>query len=844
MIGTMRVTPVVCPWLSTQARARSGHAGSGAKGTVSLQAVGKRFLMAMIAISACAAPVADAQPASRESLRADLKHDQTAEIAHRLSHDAFDASRIVMDAAGRPALECAGSNHPPSVVPMTPASAAPSSHAGATNLPASGSKQASVAIFEAVYGDPPNQGFFDPTPVAPAPGNPAVSLGAQRRAVFEAALTIWATRLESDVTIRVSARFADLGCVGSPAGLGGPSAILAGFDGAPDPGTLYPAALATALAGERLPGLDHEVTVVFSSRVEDRDCFTYVPDGFSYGLDMYAAPSVTAFPFIELALHEIGHGLGITALANLETGEFLGSPPTPDIYSRFLYSQSRQRIWPDMTPAERVASRFEAGDLTWAGDRVMQRARTVLFPPAEVRASTADGDSIHFDAAFHGFAPYLPMPGLDAALLLADNDTDQTPASPSSPRRRTDACQPVGAVPADSVTVLFATGGGCAFADKWRHGYEAGASGLLVADTREDSDPAAVARIGVALPERYPIPLWSVSASAGEALTARPPARVVLGYKSNVEPPGLWNGHLGMHPSVSHFTSATIPRLMMGTRSFSGAIMGFPDLGTDVLIDIGWPDAGGRQAQFSGAWFNPERSGEGCQLTLEGDDETFIVTCYVHRAGEQVWILGNAILQADVLDVASMHVTHGTGYGSAFDPDEVQRTHWGRIRMSFVDCNTAVLDLWPAIEGYSHFQTRMRRVVHGNCQLNAQAQPDRSRAGNYFAPDRSGEGIQVTVEADGRTAVLSWYSYHQGRQLWVIASGTFDGDTLHLRDAAVARGADFGRAFDPADVERIPFGTMSMQWQDCNTVELVIDPVFDDLESSRRTMTRVVPRQC
>src|SRR5690606_4111174 len=154
-------------------------------------------------------------------------------------------------------------------------------------------------------------------------------------------------------------------------------------------------------------------------------------------------------------------------------------------------------------------------------------------------------------------------------------------------------------------------------ADNWRHAYEAGASAVLVADTREDDDPVAVANIGVALPERYPIPLWSVSASAGRALLAQSPGTVTLGFDTDSERPGMRGGQVSLHSSVSHLSSATVPRLMMGPRSFSGAAMGFPDLGADMLLDIGWPAADQRQAQFSGAWFNPERSGEGCQLTLE-----------------------------------------------------------------------------------------------------------------------------------------------------------------------------------------------------------------------------------
>ncbi len=55
-------------------------------------------------------------------------------------------------------------------------------------------------------------GFRDNSPVAPAPGNEATTLGAQRRAVLERAVDILASRLDSNTTIRVNVRFDDLGC--------------------------------------------------------------------------------------------------------------------------------------------------------------------------------------------------------------------------------------------------------------------------------------------------------------------------------------------------------------------------------------------------------------------------------------------------------------------------------------------------------------------------------------------------------------------------------------------------------------------------------------------------------
>jgi hypothetical protein len=53
--------------------------------------------------------------------------------------------------------------------------------------------------------DSPNEGFNDPTPVAPLADNPGTTLGEQRLNVFKAACSIWGAILPSSVTIRVRA---------------------------------------------------------------------------------------------------------------------------------------------------------------------------------------------------------------------------------------------------------------------------------------------------------------------------------------------------------------------------------------------------------------------------------------------------------------------------------------------------------------------------------------------------------------------------------------------------------------------------------------------------------------
>lgn len=351
--------------------------------------------------------------------------------------------------------------------------------------------------------------------------------------------------------------------------------------------------------------------------------------------------------------------------------------------------------------------------------------------------------------------------------------------------------------------------------------------------------------MGLALPTRQPIPLWSIDREAGESLLATLPLNVPvhLGFDENQPEVGTRDGRVRIHPTVSHFGQNNSPRLLMDTRSFGGGSFGFLDLSPDLLHDLGWPTSDARLAQFGGTWFNPARSGEGCLLTLEGDDQTFILTCYFNDNGGQAWFIGATTLDGDVLDFNPITITSGAAYGGEFDPADVVRQSFGRARVSLSDCNNATIDIWSELAEFPNFQTGMGKIIPANCRLNSASQSDRRLAGSYFALGRSGEGAQVSIEADG-SAIVAWYSYDQGRQLWVFGNGRGSAELIQIADAVITQGANYGAAFDPSDVRTVVFGDIELRWLDCNRLLMRIEPELEGFEASERDLVRIVERQC
>lgn len=269
---------------------------------------------------------------------------------------------------------------------------------------------AQAATINVIYLDP-SDGFHSvlaPDPASPAPG---ASLGAQRRASFEAAAADWANRLASNVPIDVEAEMVPLSCSSFQAVLGAAGTNFVEANWSPGPGgisppfvdTWYHSALAEKIANVDLSG-GADIGSIFNSRIDDNDdCLTGT--NWYYALGPGGAPLGT-ISFYDVVLHEIGHGVGVSTFVNLSAGSrFMG---LDDIYMRFLEDHSLGLTWDQMTDQQRSDSAVDTDDLHWVGPAV-QGASGVLDDGADgthVRLyappSLSAGSSVsHFDVSLN-----------------------------------------------------------------------------------------------------------------------------------------------------------------------------------------------------------------------------------------------------------------------------------------------------------------------------------------------------------------------------------------------------------------------------------------------------------
>ncbi|WP_340153657.1 choice-of-anchor D domain-containing protein [uncultured Marivirga sp.] len=215
---------------------------------------------------------------------------------------------------------------------------------------------------------------------------PGAQANPDAMAAFEYALDIWATQIVSSVPIKIYAEFANLGT--GVLASAGPAYNVLNFPGAPEQNTLYPAALANALAGE----------VLFPD--EDFDLIVNLGNGIPWYFGLDGNTPAGQYDFVTVALHEAGHGLGFTTVRSFSGGVgSLRSNGNPAVYGLFIEDGDGNLLLDFPDPSTEVGDAFTGGDIFMGGNfavSALNGQRPELYAPANFQG----GSSIaHWDEA-------------------------------------------------------------------------------------------------------------------------------------------------------------------------------------------------------------------------------------------------------------------------------------------------------------------------------------------------------------------------------------------------------------------------------------------------------------
>jgi len=105
---------------------------------------------------------------------------------------------------------------------------------------------------------------------------------------------------------------------------------------------------------------------------------------------------------------------------------------------------------------------------------------------------------------------------------------------------------------------------------------------------------------------------------------------------------------------------------------------------------------------YAGTYYDSSRSGEGILLEISGEPPVIVLTWYSYTADgsrDQIFLIGSAPVLNNQA-VIPMQITSGAMFGADFDADDVLRTDWGTITITFVSCTHAIIEYSGDLPGY------------------------------------------------------------------------------------------------------------------------------------------------
>jgi hypothetical protein len=436
---------------------------------------------------------------------------------------------------------------------------------------------APAATITVINLDGAGEGFNDPTPVAPVGGNPGTTIGAQRLFVFQYAANVWGNLLPSPVEIKIGANFDPQSCTATSGVLGsaGPNTVHRDFPNAPFAATWYHQALANRLSGTDLAPTQNDIGITFNSAIGGSNC---LPQGWYYGVDGNEGSQIELLPVV---LHEMGHGLGFSTTTDGATGTMMNG--IPGAYDHFLYDDTAQKHWTEMTQAEIATSAVNCTNVVWDGQSVTANAGIYLGPKPLLRVTAPAGLVGDYPVGLAAFGPALSSSGVSGDVVLV-NDGVGVP---------TNACEPLINSAQVAGRIALLDRGGCTFSVKVKNAQDAGAIAAIVADSLPGCPPAAMGGSDPTIT----IPSVRVTQDFGGQLKTALPSGLHVTLITDpsqhagtdaagrvyVFTPNPYQGG----SSVSHWDMSANPALLM-QPALSPSLSQSVDLTLNHFIDIGW----------------------------------------------------------------------------------------------------------------------------------------------------------------------------------------------------------------------------------------------------------------
>lgn len=216
-------------------------------------------------------------------------------------------------------------------------------------------------------------------------------------------------------------------------------------------------------------------------------------------------------------------------------------------------------------------------------------------------------------------------------------------------------------------------------------------------------------------------------------------------------------------------------------------------------------------ADLSGAFYDPAQDGHGWFLEATNIDGVpgVVATWYTYLNGEQVWLVGTGTVTGDSVRVP-LSITRGGAFPPNFVSSAVTVEPWGEVLLRFASKDQGSATWTTMQPGFASGSMPLTRLT--SIPATAAGNLSACHSGTWYQPTQSGHGLQVQLigAPDQRQLVAIWFTYANGRQVWLLGTGPVQGDQATLA-MTITRGGQFPPNFNPASVVRENWGTLTFQ---------------------------------
>lgn len=267
------------------------------------------------------------------------------------------------------------------------------------------------------------------------------------------------------------------------------------------------------------------------------------------------------------------------------------------------------------------------------------------------------------------------------------------------------------------------------------------------------------------------------------------------------------------------------------------------------------------ESGHTGVWRNVERSGEGVTLEILSATSASMVWFTYDEQGKPRWAYGLGTIirgEDERIEFPDLFRSTGGRFNAAYAPSTVNIERVGKATLRFVDCNEGEFVFEAFGQVLEIEQLRLTQVMAAGCTPPHGTPGDRilsyaGQSGVWNDPNRFGQGLQLQWTADNAPGI-GWYTFDaNGNQYWLTGLGRLEGEPSDDGRSRIVipmlyapRGARFGNAFDPDDVELVQWGSAELELT-CDRGVLrwnSVLPEFGSGEREIRLLTRSVPAAC